>query len=219
MGKGPFSIIWLLAGMCFFLQARTAISQTAPADTSRKIIQLSGIVVDNDSLNSLPFVAIIVRNSTRGVYSNVHGYYSIVAQERDTIDFYTLGYWRATFVLEDTFRITNNYNHVQTMRLDTIFLREAVIYPWPSKDRFKDAFLSAHITPDDLERARFNLAQAEMVQAAQSIAMDGNMAASAALRQRTDRNYYAGQAPPNNLLNPVAWSKFIQAMKNGDLKQ
>ena len=30
---------------------------------------------------------------------------------------------------------------------------------------------------------------------------------------------YAGQAPPVNLLNPVAWAKFMQALKSGDLKR
>jgi hypothetical protein len=30
--------------------------------------------------------------------------------------------------------------------------------------------------------------------------------------------YYKGQSPPNNLLNPIAWSQFIRAWKNGDFK-
>ena len=31
--------------------------------------------------------------------------------------------------------------------------------------------------------------------------------------------YYAGQLPPNNLLNPIAWSKFIQQWKDGYFKK
>jgi len=30
--------------------------------------------------------------------------------------------------------------------------------------------------------------------------------------------YYAGQAPPMNIFNPVAWGQFIQAWKRGDFK-
>ena len=37
------------------------------------------------------------------------------------------------------------------------------------------------------------------------------------MQQETDKLYYAGQLPPNNLLNPIAWGKFIQAWKDGSL--
>ena len=217
MGKRSISRLLLLAGIFLSVISVPAFSQTA-TDTSRKVIQFSGMVVDADSLNALPYVAIVVRHSERGVYSNVNGYYSIVAQEKDTIDFYALGYHRASFILPDTFT-TNQYTHVQTLRLDTILLRQAVIYPWPSKEKFKDAFLSANVPTDDLDRARANLAQAEMVQAAQGVAMDAGMAYNNVMRQQVAKNYYAGQAPPNNLLNPVAWSRFLQALNNGDLKR
>lgn len=217
MGKRSFSRLLLLAGIFLSVISVPAFSQTA-TDTSRKVIQFSGMVVDADSLNVLPYVAVVVRHSERGVYSNVNGYYSIVAQEKDTIDFYALGYHRASFILPDTFT-TNQYTHVQTLRLDTILLRQAVIYPWPSKEKFKDAFLSANVPTDDLDRARANLAQAEMVQAAQGVAMDAGMAYNNVMRQQVAKNYYAGQAPPNNLLNPVAWSRFLQALNNGDLKR
>jgi hypothetical protein len=201
------------------LLPQTARAQNStPPDTSLRVIQFSGMVMDRDSLTPLPFVAVVIRNSERGVYTNANGYYSIVVQEKDTVDFFTLGYYKATFVLGDTFA-SNAYNHVQTMKLDTFFLREAVIYPWPSKDRFKDAFLSTNVPSDDLERARANLAQAAMIQAAQGVAMDGSMAGAATMSQHVSKNYYAGQAPPNNLLNPVAWSRFLTSLKNGELKQ
>lgn len=218
MAKGSFAgKVLAFCAICMGLGI-LAPAQTAPADTSRKIIQFSGLVVDADSLSALPYVAIVIRNSDRGVYSNINGYYSIVAQEKDTIDFYALGYHRATFVLPDTFTV-NNYTHVQSLKLDTIMLREAVIYPWPTKEKFKEAFLSMNVPTDDLDRARMNLAQAEMVQAAQNIAMDANMATSAVMRQQVQKNYYAGQLQPNNLLNPVAWSKFLQALNNGEFKR
>jgi hypothetical protein len=31
--------------------------------------------------------------------------------------------------------------------------------------------------------------------------------------------YHSGQAPPISLMNPFAWSKFIEAWKNGDFKR
>jgi len=64
-----------------------------------------------------------------------------------------------------------------------------------------------------MERARMNLAQQRMVAAAQNVRVDGQGAYRAQMQQRTDKNYYAGQYQPNNLLNPVAWSKFIQSVR------
>ena len=51
------------------------------------------------------------------------------------------------------------------------------------------------------------------------VGLDGQATSSAALAQQAQVAAYAGQAPPVNLLNPVAWAKFIQAIKSGDLKR
>ncbi|MEO5642466.1 MAG: hypothetical protein ABIQ40_19080 [Bacteroidia bacterium] len=209
---GRFLLLCLFGVAPSFSVAQTSI------DSTKKIIQFSGIVVDADSLTPLPYVAMVVRHTQRGVYSNLTGYYSMVVQPNDTVDFFALGYHRGTLILPDTFK-TNQFTHVQALRIDTIMLREAVIYPWPSKEQFKNAFLTAEIAGDDLERARANLSQAEMVRVAQNVAMDAGMVYSSTMQQQTAKNYYAGQKPPNNLLNPIAWSKFIQSVQNGDLKK
>ncbi|GAB4147892.1 MAG: hypothetical protein Fur0041_21700 [Bacteroidia bacterium] len=192
--------------------------QVVGTDSTRRLIQFSGLLLDADSLYPIPYAAVVIRHTTRGAYSSPNGYYSLVVQNRDTVDFYALGYKRAYFVIPDTIT-TSMYNHVQSVKLDTILLREMVVYPWPSKEQFKNAFLSMDIPSDDMERARKNLAQAEMVQLVQQVAMDGKMAYSARMTQYTAKNYYAGQYVPNNLMNPVAWSKFIQGLQNGDFKR
>jgi len=206
----------LLCTFCFaisfFGNAQTS------ADTSRKIIQFSGIAIDADSLTPLPYVAIVIRHSERGVYSNEKGYYAIVAQEKDTIDFFSMGYHKATFVLADTFK-ANQYTHIQGLKMDTILLHETTIYPWVSKEQFKNAFLSVNIPDDDLARAEENLSQSAMQKVAANVTMDAGMVYSAGLQQREYKNYYAGQKQPNNLLNPIAWSRFIQSIENGDYKK
>src|SRR6478672_1844566 len=115
--KSPFVKFLLI---CVFCMAWPSFSfSQIGVDTTQKIIQFSGIAVDADSLTPLPFVAIVVRNSERGVYSNINGYYSIVVQPKDTVDFFALGYHRGTFIIADTFR-TNSYTHVQALKIDTI---------------------------------------------------------------------------------------------------
>ena len=54
-------------------------------------------------------------------------------------------------------------------------------------------------------------------QKAQMIGMATDAAASYKYAQ--SQIYYAGQQPTNNLLNPIAWAKFIKAWKNGDFNK
>ncbi|MBL7892109.1 MAG: carboxypeptidase-like regulatory domain-containing protein, partial [Bacteroidia bacterium] len=40
-----------------------------------------------------------------------------------------------------------------------------------------------------------------------------------AMEQRYSKLYYAGQYPSYSILNPIAWTQFIQAWKRGDFKK
>ena len=51
------------------------------------------------------------------------------------------------------------------------------------------------------------------------IPTDGREASNNYLRQTANKYYYAGQAPPQNIFNPFAWSEFIKAWKRGDYKK
>lgn len=187
-------------------------AQTSADTSTRKVVQFSGMVIDADSLYPIPFVAIVVKGTARGVYSTGSGYYSIVLEERDTLEFYSLGYKTGVYIIPDTFT-TSQVNHVQTLKMDTVLLTEMVVYPWPSREQFKNSFLAVEIPDDDMERARMNLAQQRMVAAAQNVSADGQGAYRAQMQNQSNKNYSAGQYQPNNLLNPIAWAKFIQSMR------
>ena len=64
----------LLLVCIFGLAAPATTEAQVKKDSTQKIIQFSGIAVDADSLTPLPFVAVIIHNSQRGVYSNINGY-------------------------------------------------------------------------------------------------------------------------------------------------
>lgn len=185
---------------------------------ARTLIQFSGVVVEGDSLKPVPFTGIVIHNTNRGTISDYYGYFSFVAQAGDTIDFVSMGYKKSTFVIPDTLS-TNKYSIIQVLRSDTIFLNKVVIMPWPSKEEFKDAFLRLDIPDDDLARAQKNLAQAEIKDKMIGVAMDGSLNYKNQMSQQYNKLYYAGQRPPNNLLNPLAWAKFIEAWKNGEYKK
>lgn len=160
----------------------------------------------------------MIKNSYHGTVSDYYGYFSFVAQENDVIEFSAIGYKNNTFRIPDSLQDTR-YSLIQMLNGDTILLRAAVIYPWPTKEQFKQAFINLQLPNDDMARAQRNLEHEAMRERGQSMPMDGRMNQQYAMQQHNSRLYYAGQLPPNNLLNPIAWAKFIQAWKNGDLKR
>lgn len=187
-------------------------------EKKNEYIQFSGVVVDGDDLQPIPFTTIIIKNTHRGTISDYYGFFSIVAKSGDTIEFSFVGYKNARYIIPDSLEEAR-YSLIQMLFSDTVMLRETVIYPWPTKEQFKEAFLSLRVPDDDLERARKNLSYAAMKEHYDAMPMDGSMNYRHQMQQQQSKLYYAGQFPPNQLLNPLAWSKFIQAWKNGDLKR
>lgn len=204
----------ILAFLCAF--GLSAQSQTDT--TENTLIQFSGVIVSGDSLEAVPFCNIIDKSVRRGTTSDYFGYFSFVANKGDTILFSSVGYKKANFIIPDTLH-TNKYSLIQVMYKDTILLETAYIFPWPSKEQFAEVFVNADIPNDDYKRAQVNLARADIKERADATPMDGGMNYKWQMQQYQSKLYYAGQAPPNNLLNPIAWAKFIKAWKDGDFKR
>jgi len=146
------------------------------------------------------------------------GFFSIVAEEGDVIVFSAIGFETVKFEIPDTLT-TNRYTIIQMMSQDTINLPMAQIFPWPSREHFKIEFLALEVPEDLQERAENNLAAATMEQLRKNLPTDGVETGGIYLRRQADSYYSFGQAKPLNLLNPIAWSKFFKAWKNGDFKR
>lgn len=185
---------------------------------SEDLLQLSGVVVTGDSLKPVPFVNVVIRHTYRGTFSDYYGFFSLVASRGDTIEFSSVGYKKGKFIIPDTLT-ENRYSLIEMLSKDTVYLQEAVIYPWPTREQFKQAFLELQLPADDLDRARHNMAMAERKERNDPMPMDGSMNFRNAMLQQQGKLYYAGQLPPNNLLNPIAWAKFIRAWRNGEFKR
>ena len=105
------------------------------------------------------------------------------------------------------------------MSTDTIYLSETVIYPWPTKEEFKKAFLTLKIPDDDLEVARKNLDNRQLMAKAANLPAEGSVSFKYTMQQQLDKLYYNGQTQPITVLNPFAWAKFIKSWKEGDFKR
>jgi hypothetical protein len=186
--------------------------------SNEKLVQFSGVVITSDSLDPVPYATIIIKGTRSGTITDLNGFFSFVAKENDIVEFTALGYKTAYFTIPDSLT-SRRYTCIQAMTSDTLFLSETVIYPWPTVEQFKKAFVSVQVPNDDEQRALKNLALAEMKERMMDMPMDGSMNYKNFIDQQVYKNYYNGQYMPINLLNPFAWAQFIKAWKEGKFKK
>lgn len=208
----PFFLTLLLVCSAFITKAQTK--------AQPRLLQLSGkvVVMERDSLKGMPFASVLVRKTNTGCVTDGHGFFTIVVSPGDVVEFISIGYKDAQYIIPDTLKATH-YSIAQVMKRDTINLPDLTVYPWPTKDEFKAAFLKLNVPNDDLSRAQKNMAADEMRELVKGIETDGQENYRYAMEQRYNRLSYIGQYPPNQLLNPFAWAQFIKALKSGKLKR
>jgi len=181
------------------------------------LIQFSGVVITGDSLSPVPFTNVLIEQSNRGTMTDYYGYFSFVAQKGDSVLFSAVGFQKSRFVIPDSLE-SNKYSLIQIMVQDTIQLQPAVVYPWPTREQFKEAFLALVVPDTDADRAARNLARADMIARMDAAMPSGGETFKYSMQEYQSQLYYAGQAPPQNIFNPLAWAKFIEAWKRGDFK-
>lgn len=214
--KKKYAFVYLVVAVLLLI-ATTGFSQIK-ATPDKALIQFSGVVVSADSLQPIPFTNVIIRTAKRGTITDFYGFFSFVAMKGDTIDFQYVGYKTSSYVIPDSLK-DNHYSIIQVLMRDTINLREAVVYPWPSRDEFKRAFLELKLPDDDLKRAQRNFELASLKEIQDQVGYDGSINYKMAMQQRQTQLYNAGQFPSISLLNPLAWAAFIQAWKDGAFKR
>ncbi|HXH17792.1 MAG TPA: carboxypeptidase-like regulatory domain-containing protein [Chitinophagales bacterium] len=185
---------------------------------SGKLVQFSGLVLSSDSLMGIPYAAVIIKGQGRGTVANYQGFFSLVAMAGDKIQFSSIGFRPEEITIPDTLT-KSKYSIVQLLTQDTVHLPTVLIYPWPSKEEFKQAFLALNIPDDDLERARKNMEREKLKEIGDIMEMDAKETTDYYFRQQAQRFYYTGQVPPQNIFNPIAWANFIEAWKRGDFKR
>jgi len=190
----------------------------ADSQTVDSIIQFSGIVMTSDSLMAIPYANITAAKSKTASTSNYNGFFSFVAAKGDTIHFTALGYKEGTYIIPSTLS-ESKYSVIQLLTKDTIYLSETIIYPWPSKEEFKDAFLAYNIPDDNYATARKNLERERLKEIGEQMAMDADMNADYQTKQLAQKIYYAGQFPPMRIFDVFAWKSFIEAWQRGDYKK
>lgn len=203
----------VLAAVVMLLVASVGYAQPSDDD----LIQFSGVVITNDSLNPVPFANVIIANTGRGTVTDIYGYFSFVAQKGDSVIFSAVGFHKSKYLIPKDLEY-NRYSLMQVMTRDTIMLQEQTIYPWPTREQFRQAFLAMKVPESDVDRAQRNLDATEMVMRMDNMMPSGAETFTSSMQQYQSMIYYAGQSAPIQLMNPVAWSQFVQAWKRGDFQ-
>lgn len=198
--------------LLFVLVPFLAFSQT---DSTKKIVKITGVTVTNDSLMPIPYVNVLIKGNYTGTMGDYSGFYSIVAKTGDTLIFSSIGYKRDEYVIPDTLD-NDQYSLIQILTRDTIELPQTNIKVWPSYEQFKQAFLNEDIKNSDLARAKKNLDHDILREQAINLKLGAGGNQNYLLDQEKARLYSAGQLPPQNFLNPIAWKRFIKAWKDGE---
>lgn len=195
-----------------------AISKAQFETYKDSVIQLYGVVMTADSLVGLPSVSIVVKGRNQGTITNEQGVFSIVVLKGDNIEFTSVGF-KPKLVHIPTNLEGNQHSMIQLMVEDTVYLPTTIIVKYPSRPEFERDFVNLEIPDDNEEIARKNLSEANRRALIAVYPQDGREAGNYFLKQNARKSYSAGQLPPQNIFNPMAWAEFIKAWKRGDYKR
>lgn len=210
---------WFVSTILAVALAAPVLSQdTASVAAPAEVVQISGMVVTGDSLAPLAYATVFRSRDLRGTMTDINGFFSIPALAGDTITVSSVGYLTQAFAVPMDLELPR-MNVVQPLGRDTVSLEEAFIYPWPTRERFREEFLQLQLSADAYTIGQERLDPAALYDRLMEVGRDGGEVYSYTVQQQAQQNYYAGQLPPINVFNPVAWAKFIDAVRNGSLKR
>ncbi|MBW7952517.1 MAG: carboxypeptidase-like regulatory domain-containing protein [Chitinophagaceae bacterium] len=207
--------IYFIVITLLFLFVKTNAQQTITRDS---VVQLYGVIMTADSLRAIGGASVIVVDKGRGTITNNDGVFSIAVLKGDKITFSCIGFKDKTIYIPHHLQ-DNQYSVIQLMINDTAYLPATIIRSRPTREQFERDFVSTSIPDDAYEIARQNTDEAKRRVLINSLPPDGREAVNYQLRQQANKYYYAGQLPPMNILNPMAWAEFIKSWKRGDFKR
>ena len=182
----------------------------------KKVIQLSGIILNADSTDAVAGVNIYVPRKGRGTSSGRFGYFSMPVLEGDSVVFSFIGLKKQTFKVPDNVE-NDKISLILTMKVDEIALAEIEVMPYPTEEEFKQAVIALNVV-DPMSISRANMSPEMLLRWAESMPASAN---------ENFQYFQQGQAIQNQdlygprtlrLLDPFAWGQFIRSIKRGDLK-
>ncbi len=180
------------------------------AQSKKRVIQLSGIILSEDSVSGLPGVHIYVPKAGRGTTSNRTGYFSMPVLEGDSVVISSVGYNRRHYIVPNS--PTEYLTIIVEMVPDITYLQEVEIMPFPTEEVFKEAVLALNIPMDNGVDPRAMNAEL-LALMLRTTPMDGQANYRYYMDQYTGSINDRFQPRVNPFLNPFNWARFFRDLK------
>lgn len=203
-------VILVLVGITTF----PALSQS-----TRRIIQLSGVVLGQDEkkeVYQLPGVHVYVPKAGRGTTTNSLGFFSMPVLAGDSIIISSVGFERQSYIIPD--HPSEYLTIIVELVQDVTFLKEVEILSFPTEEIFKEAILALNIPTDNSNIDQKNLNNELLALMLKTTPMDGPMNQRYYLDQwaASQSNKYSPVMNP--FLNVFNWAKFFKSLQQDKKK-
>ncbi len=189
---------------------------TLSAQSQKRIIQLSGIVLDQDSVIALPGVHVYVPKAGRGTSTNASGFFSMPVLVGDSVVVSSVGYKRVHYIVP--INPTDFLTLIIEMTEDITYLGGVTITPFPTEEVFKQAVLALNIPLDENNIDKKNINAELLALMARTAPMDANLNYKYYMDQTIAGYSSKFQPPMNPFLNPFNWARFFKDLKKNKKK-
>jgi CarboxypepD_reg-like domain len=193
-----------------------AITNSAFAQNQKRVIQLSGVVLDEDSVIALPGVHVYVPKAGRGTSTNASGFFSMPVLVGDSVVISSVGYQRRHYIVPN--HQSDFLTVIVEMVEDVTFLKELTITPFPTEEVFKQAVLALNIPLDERNIDPKAMNAELLALMARTAPMDANLNYKYYMDQTIQGYSSKFQPPVNPFLNPFNWARFFKDMKKNKKK-
>jgi len=188
----------------------------AQSESEKEIIQFSGMIVAEDSMTVIPGVHVFVPRGGRGSVSNLNGFYSFATYAGDSVVVSSVGFKRQSFVIPE--EAEESYTKIFYLEIDTTFLDNVDILPFPTEEEFKAAILALEL-PDANKDLEEKLNGAYIAYLARNTDYDASLASRYWLDYQNQQQFNSFGPAYNPFLNPFNWARFVQDIKSGRYKK
>lgn len=196
----------------FLILAATIQHGVAQEQDDPIVVQFSGIVVTGDSAYGIPHVHIYVPASLRGTETNDMGYFTMPALAGDSVIITHVGYKKQHLVLPDG-KDKQSYTYVIELNTDTTQLDEITIFPYPTFQIFKEAFVNADIPKEEgSENWQSNLEKEKLEKMMLAMSPSASENYRYYTLQEIQRIEQGNMVAVNPLTNLFAWVQLIQEL-------
>lgn len=178
---------------------------------TKRVYQLSGLIVNKDSHEAVPYVQVRIGGRRSGTVANSDGFYSIPVVENDTIYYSSLGFRTTRFVLANylkEYQGDPNSAYVYAINYieeDSILLGGITIFPYNTPGKLRTAIIETEV-PEDIEsvNARDNLNPKVMDELMHTVPIGANERILIARQLYYKEQMHKNVMPTMPLFDPIA---------------